>query len=54
MEAGISEPQKPPPGPPKDGSDAPSKADALALGIGCLVTIILLGAAAFFGIVRTD
>lgn len=41
------------PGPPKDGSDAPSKADALALGIGCLVTIILLAAAFFYGFTRT-
>ena len=50
----MSEPDKKIPGPPKDGSDAPSKADALALGIGCLVTILLLGAAAYFGFTRAD
>lgn len=49
----MSSPEKPPQGTaPKDGSDAPSKADGLALGIGCLVTFLLLGAAAFFAYVR--
>ena len=46
------QPPEKPPAPPKNGSDSPSKADGIALGIGCLVTLILLGAAAFFGYVR--
>ncbi len=50
---GMNSPEKPPSGStPKDGSDAPSKADGLAIGIGCLVTFLLLGAAALFAYVR--
>jgi hypothetical protein len=50
----MSEPDKNIPGPPKDGSDAPTRGDALALGIGCLVTLLLFAALAFFGLTRTD
>jgi hypothetical protein len=48
----MSDALKPKGSAPKDGSDAPSWADGLALGIGCLVTIILLGAALYFGLSR--
>jgi hypothetical protein len=41
-----------PPDKPEKGSDAPSWADGAALGIGCLVTLILLGAAMYFGLIR--
>jgi hypothetical protein len=47
----MSDEQKPP-SQPQNGSDAPSWADGAALGIGCLVTIILLGAAMYFGFSR--
>jgi hypothetical protein len=43
----MSEPDKDPA--PEKTSD---KADALALGIGCLVSLLLLGAIAFFAYVR--
>jgi hypothetical protein len=48
----MSDPQTPEGGAPEQGSDAPSWADGLALGCGCLVTLILLGAAAYFGYLR--
>lgn len=42
----AQEPKNEPP------SDAPSGGDYLALGIGCLVTIIMVGAAIYLGISR--
>jgi hypothetical protein len=52
MSGAMSDSQKPQGSQPEKGSDAPSLGDGIALGIGCLVTLILLGAAAFFGYVR--
>jgi hypothetical protein len=42
----------PPGGAPQKPSDAPSKGDAIALGIGCLVFVILIAAAMFYGFTR--
>lgn len=42
-------PDKPPEEPP---SDAPSGGDYMAMGIGCLVTLILFGAAIYMGFSR--
>ena len=41
----------PAPNPPEQRpDDSPSKGDIAALGIGCLVTLILIGAAMYYGL----
>jgi hypothetical protein len=42
----MSEPPTPPEQRP---DDSPSRGDIMALGIGCLVTLLLLGAAMYYG-----
>jgi hypothetical protein len=48
----MNEPSKPPERAPKQGTEDPSRADVMALGIGCLVFVLLIGAAMFYGFTR--
>ena len=49
MPGRMSDPDKKPEQP---AADDPSKGDYLALGIGCLVFVIMIGAAVYLGISR--